>query len=656
MYFQISHPIKKVTFHVIFDIQKKKKKMSDEPVCSICYGSIDTYCYKYKDGNVSVHNDPLQLRKIPSYFTYSEKRQWGNFVIAANYNKMIHNINEYLENPNKKCTLKYNFIDNQNNVQEGIFNIIQVLAFILNDICKWNDLNANKIVYVIPFSWIDETEGEKGVKQIKGKYALEVISNAAKIANKEIYFIDTLTTSVFDFLVRSEIKNETDAIFIDFGDTHFDIAIVKLKPSYQFDIIYKSSDQSINGKDLTFSLMKVVINKLITKKLTNDAKNILSKFKELVEKEPVDILDNYDFYNFYLAIRKLKEDLSSSAQILFQPITVNHGEEMEIIIQRKDFEECEAMINIQKSIKAILQSSNISNAVSKQPIISLQGGSSRIPSIRELIANHFGLEGNISMIINSVECFSEGAAYYYSNYVDDPKSYSFIDISKYGLSEMSSEEETEMRKRQEQIDSFENKDIMIAEIKNAYMEYYFKLLKLFKSPIFKEYSEEQKEDINNLLEEYEFVKDDIDEKFKGRGYEEIHASFSELKLEVKEITGDDNINLRRKPKISKPQRSKKTIDPTSNQLPEKQASIEESKSNIDKNSNLNFEKESVNDTHIEKESVKISRNSDITYATKENEDVLHIETSNNQNTKTDTNENNDIKVEERKSSSCCLLF
>ena len=553
--------------------------MTNEPACSICYGSVDTYCFAYNKGDVSILLDPTHSRKSPSYFTYNQKRSWGNYVISADYNKMILNINEYLQNPKKQIELKYKFFDEKNEEHEEQFNIIQVLSFILTDICKWHGLNANKIIYIIPFSWLEEEKEQKTTKhqqnkpkksnkkgdqnnkiKINGKYALEVITRAAKISNKELFIMDTLSASVFDYLIRANIENECNSVFIDFGETHFDVGIVKLLPNYKFKILYKDTSHSINGKNLTYGLMKVVIEKYIEKgnSLSHDALDLILNFQQYCKKDGkdkednIDIFKNIDFYNFYYAIKKLKEDLSSSTQILFQPITVNHGEELNILVDREEFIGCPEMKIINEEIKEKLGEISSTKEITKEKnlVISLQGGSVRIPCIRELIAKQFNQKSDdIPMIINTVESFAEGGAYYYEKHLQEPESYKFEDISKFDLSEMSKKDEDELRQKQNKIDEYEKRDLMIAEAKNSLQEYYFKMLKFYKSRVFKEYPEEQQKQIKELIDSYEYVQSDIDSHFEGKGYSDIVSSLSNLKNKFKEITGDENINLKanRKP-------------------------------------------------------------------------------------------------------------
>jgi len=262
-----------------------------------------------------------------------------------------------------------------------------VSSMILNDLKlnaeKFENKNITKAVITVPAHF--------------NNYQREATIEAAKLAGLEVYKLINEPTAAAIACAFENNNKEKNILIFDLGGGTFDVTILKNKGN-EYNVLSSVGEQHLGGEDFNQRLMNYVINEIKKK----------DKFK------------NIDFYNrdddktlnslkrITMEIEKVKLELSSAQSSSFFLDTLHGIENIDLLIDRKEFEIlCEDLW--EKCLKKIEHALRLTN-LKKEKIdeIILVGGSTKIPKVKEMVKNFFNGKEPLENV-NALEIVAKGA-------------------------------------------------------------------------------------------------------------------------------------------------------------------------------------------------------------------------------------------------------
>ena len=278
-----------------------------------------------------------------------------------------------------------------------IMNPIEVLAFLIEESIKRAETftgttfnPSNLKLFYITEPWWSQVERQ-------------MIIDACQIINiSNIKLINSTTSAAVNFLndhqkiIPDSPKNALITCFIDIGESSLSLSAFRLSKNY-VETIDHFSDESFGGEDFTFTLVDLILGKIVEKYKNFDVNEIRNNKKQ--------------FERFKREVEKIKKALSVNQTMLFTFHTFSDFD-ISLTIQRTEFEQCSAalierfekfLIETNKKLGMVLQKDQ------KISFVELIGGSTRIPIVKQTVSKVFKIEIRQSM--NADECVAQGSAY-----------------------------------------------------------------------------------------------------------------------------------------------------------------------------------------------------------------------------------------------------
>lgn len=382
---------------------------------AIDFGGHRMKAFYVKDGKASMILDPQQNKYSPTIITFLDKiRSWGS---AANFTEnavIIERIKDFFEadyhsklksqkflidpivNNNGKVGFEVKFGDSTK-----ILSPIALLGFMINEICCWSpDSTVSDVAIVVPY-WYTEKE----------KIA---VKTACAIYDKHVFMISNTQAQVYDYITRhtSHTTQPHVAAFIDFGFTHFDCSAYLIQEKSIRMLSRGKID--IGGRDITFALCDYILSRIEKEIKKPDVQSVVKQIKH----RP----NSPDAIAFRAAVKNLKENLSSSNQMAFHPLGVTNGDQISLKVEKDELEKLPIMQDLSNKITALIKEVRTGIAgKGKLNSVFIQGGSSKMPIVKRIVATSFGLEESKVNLSRPEECFAEGAALYHAKKRRHPK-------------------------------------------------------------------------------------------------------------------------------------------------------------------------------------------------------------------------------------------
>lgn len=260
----------------------------------------------------------------------------------------------------------------------------QCIAYLLKNIDKMaRNAQSSISEYVIAVSpWWPERQ----------RYA---ILNACKIAKLNCMALVNSTTAAAIAYTKIHAQrlpedNPVPVAFIDFGNSSMNVAIAMVK---QGSVAIKSFtyDDKLGGSHFTVELIKY----------------LLQKVQQTYKIDPT--TNRRAMIQFRNHAEKLKKTLSINAQVQFEIPNLMNDIDVKFVVKREEFNEQikDLISKVTIPIDAALQKANIN----KEDLFDIEflGGGSRVPAVKDKIAEFFGKDPKCSL--NLDECFAYGSAY-----------------------------------------------------------------------------------------------------------------------------------------------------------------------------------------------------------------------------------------------------
>src|SRR3989344_5794598 len=244
----------------------------------------------------------------------------------------------------------------------------------------------------------------------------QATKNAGQIAGLNVLrIINEPTAAALSYGLDKQDKDHTILIF-DFGGGTFDVSILELGDGV-FEVKSTSGDNFLGGDDIDDEIIKYLTDKF--KKSTginlNDDPTATQRLKEAAEKAKIELST------------KTKVDIS----LPFITADRNGPKHIQEELSRAKFEELIAVIlkRLEGPVRSALKDANLTaDEVHK---IIFVGGSTRIPSVQELVKKLVGKEGDKSD--NSEEAVFLGAAIQAGVIAGDIKDVLLLDVTPLSL-------------------------------------------------------------------------------------------------------------------------------------------------------------------------------------------------------------------------------
>lgn len=372
-------------------------------IIAIDFGNKNCIVAGRKESSINILNNQEFQRLTPTMISFSQHRRYFGSsaqqkqmenvkstitqlkqLVGLPYQSEKRQAIEKLESctlvpgPTTNTFFKIDFLE-----KERVFSVEQCVAYLLYncfEIAKLNNVIADKCVIVVP-PWWSEVERR-------------IIIDSAKVTGIKIAKLLNSTTAeaISYFVDHKKIVDEQEskhAVFIDFGDCCFNSAIVQFHKE-SIEVKGYSYNNDISGSSLT-QILANYLQKIIREKYKIDPST-----------------NRRSMIRFIEATEKLKKGLSINQVMQFE-VEIN-GIYINFPVKRTDFEQqIKGLIDsMSKTIEESIQMSGVTT-IDEIFTIELHGGSSRIPAVKEKIAELFGTDPKQSL--NSDECFAMGAAY-----------------------------------------------------------------------------------------------------------------------------------------------------------------------------------------------------------------------------------------------------
>ncbi|HLD01228.1 MAG TPA: molecular chaperone DnaK [Candidatus Nanoarchaeia archaeon] len=244
----------------------------------------------------------------------------------------------------------------------------------------------------------------------------QATKNAGQIAGLNVLrIINEPTAAALSYGLDKQDKDHTILIF-DFGGGTFDVSILELGDGV-FEVKSTSGDNFLGGDDIDDEIIKYLTDKF--KKSTginlNDDPTATQRLKEAAEKAKIELST------------KTKVDIS----LPFITADRNGPKHIQEELSRAKFEELIAVIlkRLEGPVRSALKDANLT--ADKVHKIIFVGGSTRIPSVQELVKKLVGKEGDKS--VNPDEAVSLGAAIQAGVIAGDIKDVLLLDVTPLSL-------------------------------------------------------------------------------------------------------------------------------------------------------------------------------------------------------------------------------
>ncbi|EAY09351.1 hypothetical protein TVAG_417710 [Trichomonas vaginalis G3] len=402
---------------------------------AIDFGGNRIKAYYVKDGKGSMISDTSSNKSFPTVISFLDKiRSWGFTAHLTDKSTIIEREKDFLFTKFESKLKSQKFLidpitDNEGKVafevnfgdKKKIIHPIALLGYLINEICCMSpDSTVTDIVMVIPYWYTEEQK--------------IAIKTAASIYDKSVFMISNTQGQVYDYIIR-QTQHSTPphvAAFIDFGYTNFVCSTYNIQPK---SIRLLSRDKlDIGGRDITFALCDYILGRIQKEIKTPEVQDTVKLIK----------LNNQaaDSMAFRNAVKNLKENLSSSHQIVFNPLGVSTGSKISLKVDRSELEKLPIIQDLKTKINTLIK--NVRQGIAgkgKLNAIYLQGGSSKIPIIKKVVATSFGVEESKVTISRPDECFAEGAAFYHAKKRQHPKQREHFKINDDLVTKLKNQEE-----------------------------------------------------------------------------------------------------------------------------------------------------------------------------------------------------------------------
>ena len=223
----------------------------------------------------------------------------------------------------------------------------------------------------------------------------KLTKQAAELAGlKVLRVINEPTAAALAYGFDKKLENNEKILVFDLGGGTFDVSIISVKRDENnsnqkiFEVLGTSGDMQLGGKDFDNKLVEYFLNKMDNKDKILEDKQYIKKLK--------------------ISCEKIKKDLSNSTETTLIIPEFNTNNNIMFPIKRKEFEDiCKDLFNkLDKSLDNALINAKLTRNEIKEVI--LVGGSTKIPKIREKLAEFFP-KSNINNSVNVDEAVAFGA-------------------------------------------------------------------------------------------------------------------------------------------------------------------------------------------------------------------------------------------------------
>jgi molecular chaperone DnaK (HSP70) len=222
-----------------------------------------------------------------------------------------------------------------------------------------------------------------------------ILKAALRTVDKNcICLVNSTTAAAVAYTMTNKNKIPVDghlpALFLDFGASSLSVAVANLHRE-KIQILSAIVDLSLGGIEFTNTLVDY----------------LLSKVKETYHTDPT--TSPRAMIRFRRATERLKKTLSINSVVSFEVESLPGDVDVSLLVRREEFvtQIGHLIERIAQPIEKCLQCANI--RPEDIAVVEILGGSSRIPAIRERVAQVVGREPTQTM--NADECVAIGAGY-----------------------------------------------------------------------------------------------------------------------------------------------------------------------------------------------------------------------------------------------------
>jgi chaperone protein DnaK len=370
----------------------------EENVIGIDLGTSNCVCAFFENGKAEIIPNSEDLRMTPSFVAYTDKKELIVGQVAKrqalnNPHNTFYSVKKLIGRSNKevdinKLQLAYNVLAENGllkldcPIMEKTFAPEQISASILqklkSDASAYLKEEVKKAVITVPAYFNDSQR--------------QATKDAGKIAGLEVIRIINEPTAAAISFGLDKCDNETILVF-DLGGGTFDVSILEVGDGV-FEVLATSGDTQLGGDNFDEKIGQWLI-------------------KRFFEKENIDLSNNpRAIARIKDAAEKAKIDLSILQSIRISlPFICNIGQKakhLEETLTRKDFNKLtENLVNrCREPISKAINDADLIISDLKENV--LVGGSTRIPSIQNMVESFLGKKPNRS--VNPDEVVALGAA------------------------------------------------------------------------------------------------------------------------------------------------------------------------------------------------------------------------------------------------------
>ena len=413
--------------------------MNDDFAIGIDLGT--TFCCMgvYKEGKgVEIIPNKMNETTFPSIVTFTEN---GILACDQTVNQLIKQPKNSIYGVKRIIGLNYKDESVQNDIKLWPFDVVksnennspmvqininnniknyypeEISAFILKRLKSiaedYLERTIKNVVITVPAYFNNgQREATKKAGELAGLTVLRIINEPTAAALG--YGLDkkygklNKTNIVNNFLKLENNKDDSDTVtdndefdqknilVFDLGGGTFDVSLVNIQNNEKFEVKCTSGDTHLGGEDFDYKLVEYCLQQFCSKfKFTEDEVRKNAKAMKRLK----------------LACEKSKRLLSISMEI---PIYVDYfynDETLYVTVTRARFEElCKSLFSkLTIPIDQVIEQSKIGISDIKEVV--MVGGSTKIPKIKEIIAEFFeGVNVKINDSINPDEAVAYGAA------------------------------------------------------------------------------------------------------------------------------------------------------------------------------------------------------------------------------------------------------
>ena len=244
-----------------------------------------------------------------------------------------------------------------------------ILQYLKQNAETFTNLEINKAVITVP-AHFNNFQREATIKaaELAGLEVIQIINEPTAAA---IAYAETINTDT----------NEKKVLIFDIGGGTFDVSILKIKNN-EYHVLSSCGVSHLGGEDFNQRLEEYVIKEIKKR----------PEFKDMDLNNKSDRKILKALKRLRIEVESVKVELSKHKSVSFFLDSFYNGEDFQLTIERKTYEELckdlwdKCIVKIEEALKlADLKKENIDEII-------LVGGSVRTPKIQEIVKKYFGKE------------------------------------------------------------------------------------------------------------------------------------------------------------------------------------------------------------------------------------------------------------------------